>query len=215
MSHTTPPTTPGWPPQPEPPKKNRTIPVIIGSAVAAIAAIITTGVIVANSRDDTSDTTTAADTAASADDTITAAEEPEPTPEDTEPEVMGLTDGVTYEDGVEVELSGYTRGTSSAYASPENTPYVTFTVKIVNGSESMVDIGTGYVLCFHGDESREAEQIFDPERGLEGVPPMRLRPGRTASAKVACEMPKGEEYLQVELAPSVEAEVAVFAGNVK
>ncbi len=203
----------GYPPPP--PKRKNYIPIIIGTATALIAAIITAGVVVANSRDDNNTTTTTADTAAPANDAITAAEEPEPTPEDTEPEVMGLTDGVTYEDGVEVDLSGYTRGTSSAYASPENTPYVAFTVKIVNGSESMVDIGTGYVLCFYGDESREAEQIFDSERGMEGVPSMRLRPGRTATAKVACELPKDEEYLQVELAPSAEAETAIFAGNVK
>lgn len=207
----TPPPMPAYNPPPAP-KKSRTNAIIIGSATAVLAAIVATGVVVVNSRDDNSDdATSAADTSAPADDTITAAAEP--TPEDTEPEVMGLTDGVAYEDGVEVTLSGYARGVSSAYAAPESTPYVSFTVKVVNGSESIVDLGTGYVMCYYGDESKEAEQIFDD--GLDGLPSMRLRPGRTASAKVACELPKGEEYLQVELAPSMEAETAIFAGNVK
>jgi hypothetical protein len=40
-------------------------------------------------------------------------------------------------------------------------------------------------------------------------------PGRTMKAKVACKVPKGEEYLQVEMAPSFESETAIFAGNVK
>ncbi|MFE9098924.1 hypothetical protein [Streptomyces sp. NPDC007264] len=215
MSKSTPPPMPDFPPPPPPAtKRNRTNVIIIGSAAAVIATIIATGVVVANSRDDnSSDTTTAAETSTPSDDTITAAAEPEPTPEDTEPEVMGLTDGVTYEDGVEVDLSGYKRGVSSAYAAPESTPYISFKVKIVNGSESVVDIGTGYVMCYYGDESREAEQIFD--EGLDGLPSMQLRPGRTATTRVACEMPKSEEYLQIELAPSMEAETAIFAGNVK
>lgn len=159
--------------------------------------------------------TAAASSSTPTDDTITAAAEPEPTPEDTEPEVMSLTDAISYNDGVEVALSDYKRGVSSAYASPESTPYVSFTVKIVNGSGSTVDIGTGYVMCYYGDESQEAEQIFDSERDMEGMPSMKLRAGRTAKATVGCELPKGEEYLQVEMAPHMDAEVAVFAGNVK
>lgn len=215
---TTPPPPNDFPPLPaEPPKPrgSRTNTVIIVSAVAVIAAVVATGVIVVNSRDDKTDTSSASTSSTPTDDTITAAAEPEPTPEDTEPEVMGLTDGVSYEDGVEVALSGYKRGTTSEWAAPGNTPYVSFTVKIDNKSAATVDVGTGYFMCFYGEESQEAEQVFDSERGLEGMPSMKLRPGRVAKATVACEMPKGEAYLQVELAPSMDAEVAVFAGNVK
>lgn len=179
----------------------------------AAAAIVAGSVAIANSSDDaTSSSSTAAETPT--DDTITAAAE-EPTPEETVPEVLALTDGVSYENGVEVTLSGYKRGTSSAWASPESTAYVSFTVKIDNKSDALLDVGTGYVMCYYGDESREGEQIFDSERGLEGLPSMKLRPGRTAKATVACELPKGEEYLQIELAPDMESETAIFAGNVK
>jgi hypothetical protein len=217
MSHTPPPPPefpPPTPPAPPAPKPSRTNAIIIGSAAAVIAAIVATGIVVANSRDDSGSSATA-ETSAPADDTITAAEEPESTPENTEPQVMSLTDGISYEDGVEVMLSDYKRGVSSDTAAPSATPYVAFTVKIDNKSSSVVDVGTGYILCYTGDESQQAEQIFDSERGLEGLPPMKLRPGKAATATVACEMPKEEEYLQVEMAPSMEAQVAVFAGNVK
>jgi hypothetical protein len=216
MTHTPPP--PDFPPpapaQPPATKKNRTNAIIIGSAVAVIAAIIGTGIVVSNSRDD-DNTASTTKTSAPVDETVTADEEPEPTPEDTEPKVMGLTDGVSYQDGVEVQLSDYKRGVSSDTAAPSGTPYVAFTVEINNKSQSIVDIGTGYVMCYYGDESRTSEQIFDSERGLEGVPSMRLQPGRTAKATVACEMPKNQQYLQVEMAPSMEAQAAIFAGNIK
>ncbi|MFF4252273.1 hypothetical protein ACFY1L_13790 [Streptomyces sp. NPDC001663] len=207
----TPPPMPAYDP-PSAPKKSRTNAIIIGSATAVIAAIIGTGIVVVQARDDDKPQATA-EISAPADDTVTAAVEEEATPEDTEPAVMGLTDGVSYEDGVELSLSDYKRGTSSAWAAPENTPYVAFTVKIDNKSESVVDIGTGYVMCYYGDDSQESEQIFDD--GLDGLPSMKLRPGRTAKAKVACEMPKSEEYLQVEVSPSMDDETAIFAGNVK
>lgn len=213
MTAATPPPMPGYgPPLPPPPapKKRRTG-LIIGAAVA-VAAIVTTTLVIVNSGDD-ADTSGSAAAETPADSTVTAAAEEEPAPEDTAPEVMALTDGVKYETGVEVTLSGYKRGTSSAWAAPESTPYVAFTVKVVNGSESALDLGTGFVMCYYGDESREGEQIFD--EGLDGLPQMKLRPGRTAKATVGCELPKGQSYLQVELAPDMESEVAVFAGNVK
>lgn len=213
------PTQPDFPPPlpPEPPaapKKSRTNAIIIGSAVAVIAAIVATGIVVVNSGDD--DSSPAAEASTPADSTVTAAaDEPEPEPTESQPEVMGLTDGVAYEDGVEVTLSGYKRGTSSEYAAPASTEYVAFTVKIDNKSDGVVDVGTGFFMCYYGDASSQAEQIFDPDRNLENLPTMRLRPGRKATTTVACEMPKKESYLQVELTPSMESQTAIFAGDVK
>jgi hypothetical protein len=217
MSTPTPPQPdfpPPLPPEPPKPAKSRTNLVIIGSAVAVIAAIVATGIVVVNSRDD--DSSPAAASSTPADSTVTAAaEEPEPEPTESQPEVTALTDGVAYEDGVEVTLSGYKRGTSSEYAAPASTEYVAFTVKIDNKSEGVVDVGTGFVMCYYGDASSQSEQVFDPDRNLEGLPTMRLRPGRKATATVACEMPKKESYLQVELSPSMESQTAIFAGDVK
>lgn len=216
MSTPTPPQPdfpPPLPPEPPKPAKSRTNAIIIGSAAAVIAAIVATGIVVVNSRDDKA---SPAPSGTPSDSTVTAAaEEPEPEPTETQPEVMGLTDGVAYEDGVEVDLSDYKRGTSSAYSSPENTPYVSFTVKVANKSDAVVDLGSGYVSCYYGDEAREGELVFSSDPELGGLPSMRLRAGRSATARMACELPKGEEYLQLELAPYAEAEPAIFAGNVK
>ena len=216
MTHDAPPPMPEFPPPPPAPKRPRNW-VVIGSAAAVIAAVIGTGVFVVNSRDgDDSSGTAAAESSTPTDDTVTAAaEEPEPTPEDTQPEIMALTDAVEYVDGFEMRLVDYKRGTSSEYSAPENTPYASFTVKVTNGSDAVVDLNSGYISCFYGDESQEGELIFSSDPELGGLPSMQLRPGRSASARVACELPKGEEYLQIELAPYSDAEPAIFAGNVK
>lgn len=141
MTHDTTPPMPGFPPPSPPPaapKKNRTNLIVIGSAVAVIAAVVTTGVVVVNSRNDNGPSAKATETTPSGD-TVTAAEEPEPSPSDTGPQVFGLTDAASYESNVEVSLSKFTRGVSSEYASPENTPYVKFLVKVKNGSSSTLD----------------------------------------------------------------------------
>lgn len=214
MSNDTPPPMPDFPPPPPAPKKPRNW-VVIGTGIAVIAAVIGTGVFVVNSRDDSADTGSASASSTPTDETVTAAVEEEPTPQDTQPEIMALTDAVEYVDGFEMSLSDYKRGTSSEYSSPENTPYASFTVKVTNGSDAVVDLNSGYISCFYGEESREGELIFSSDPELGGLPSMQLRPGRSASARVACQLPKGEEYLQIELAPYSDAEPAIFAGNVK
>jgi hypothetical protein len=220
MSNTTPPPPPpGFPPplppeQPATPGKSRTNAIIIGAAVAVIAAIIGTGVVVVNSRDDDSSTeTAAAKSSTPAGDTVTAAEEPTPTPSDTGPEVFGLSDGVAYDSGVELSLAKFTRATSSDYAAPENTPYVRFTVKIKNGSSATVDTTSLSVNCSYGEDGQSSESIFDD--GLNGAPSTKLLAGRSLSVAWGCELPKGEEVLQVEVTPDYESETAIFTGKVK
>lgn len=223
MSNTTPPPPPpppGFPPplptEPPAPKRNRTNAIIIGSAVAVIAAIVTTGVVVVNSRDDDGSTASSSASSESATpfgDTVTAAEEPTPTPEDTGPQVFGLNDPVSYETGVEVSLSKFTRATSSSYASPGNTPYVKFTVKIKNGSDATVDTTSLSVSCSYGVDGQSSESIFDD--GLNGSPTTKLLADRSLSVAWGCELPKGEQVLQVEVSPDFESETAIFTGSVK
>lgn len=214
MSDTTPPPMPDFPPPPPAPKKPRNW-VVIGTGIAVIAAVIGTGVFVVNSRDDNAGTSSTSASSTPTDDTVTAAVEEEPTPEETGPEIMALTDAVKYVDGFEMSLADYKRGTSSEYSAPENSPYASFTVKVTNGSDAVVDLNSGYISCFYGEESRQGELIFSSDPELGGLPSMQLRPGRSASARVACQLPKAEEYLQIELAPYSDAEPAIFAGNVK
>lgn len=173
---------------------------------AAAAVVLLTG---CTSNDIDSDT----DREASPDDTVTAAtEDPEEDTEEDGDKAVGLTQAVTYDDGVEVSLTGFTRGVSSEFAAPENTPYIKFTIKVDNRSKATMDLNEMYLSCLYGDDAKEGEQIFD--EGLD-MPTTHLRPGRSISVTTACELPKGEEYAQIELIPTVDSETAIFAGEVK
>ncbi len=102
---------------------------------------------------------------------------------------------------------------SSDYAAPENTPYVKFTIKVVNNSDATVDANQMTVNCAYGDEGKEGEAIYDD--GLDGLPDTRILAGRSLSVTWACELPKKETFLQVEVAPDWESEESIFAGDVK
>lgn len=124
-----------------------------------------------------------------------------------------LTDTVAYENDVEVSLSKFTRATSSEYASPENAPYIRFTVKVVNGSGGTIDATGLTVNCSYGEDGQTSESVFDD--GLDGSPTTKLLAGRSINVPWGCELPKGERVLQIEVSPDFESEAAIFTGNVK
>lgn len=145
--------------------------------------------------------------------TITpAAEEPTPSPSPTDT-TFTLTETAKYVSKIEVSLSRFKRGVSSDVAAPANTAYLKFTVKIVNGSGKTIDLNEMSVNCQYGDAGQSSDQIFDD--GLDGTPTTHLLPGRSISAPLACELPKSEHYLQVEVTPDMDSQAAIFAGNVK
>ncbi|MEV1068968.1 hypothetical protein [Streptomyces sp. NPDC050263] len=218
-----PPPMPGYgpqfpPPPPPPPRKTNTVLVAGAAAVAAavLASLVT--VAVTGSGDDgakaaptvtVTRTELAEDTGAGAE-TDTA---DEPAAEETEDGAYTLSDTVAYENDVEISLSKFSRGVSHDYASPENTPYVKFTIKLVNSSKSTFDATGMTVNCAYGDEGKEGEAIFDD--GLDGTPDTNVLAGRSLSFTWGCELPKTEKYLQIEVAPDYESETAIFAGTVK
>ncbi|CAL9391740.1 hypothetical protein SUDANB105_01270 [Streptomyces sp. enrichment culture] len=217
----TPPPMPGYGPPvaPPPPKGPRTALIAAGAAVAAavVASLVTVGVS-GDSEAKPAPTVTVTMTAPAA-----GAEEDAGSGADTESEpatdeagsgdAYGLADTVAYENDVEVSLSGFTRGVSNDYAAPENTPYVKFTIKVVNGSDATIDANEMTVNCAYGDEGKEGEAIYDD--GLDGLPDTRILAGRSLSVPWACELPKNDTFVQVEVAPDWESEEAVFAGDVK
>ncbi|MDX3134902.1 hypothetical protein PV367_35110 [Streptomyces europaeiscabiei] len=237
MSHdiTPPPPMPGYgppmPPQPpRPPGGNRTNLVIVGCAVAVVASVIGTGVVLMNDGDGTASpaprvtvtrTVTAEDADTTGDDgsgsgSDDSSDDASDTSTDTSTDddgVFALDDTVIYDSDVEVTLSGFRRGVSSEYASPENTPYAKFTIKIVNGSDVTVDANEMTVDCAYGDEGKEGEGIYDD--GLDGLPDTRILAGRSLTVPWACELPRSETFLQVEVSPDYDSEEAVFTGNVK
>lgn len=216
MSHDTPPPPmPGFPPPP-PAKKSRTNTIIVGSAAAVIATIVATGIAVSGDGDGQAKpapTVTVTEIVPADDAPAAADEDTEPAAEDTDDDVYSLTDTVTYENDVDVNLSKFSRGTSSEYASPENTPYAKFTIKIVNGSGGSINANELTVNCAYGDEGQEGEAIYDD--GLDGLPETRILAGRSLTVPWACELPKDQKFLQVEVAPDYESETAIFTGNVK
>jgi hypothetical protein len=222
MSHNvTPPPMPGFPPQPQPPHQKRgpANAVVLGAAAAVIVTIVVTGVVVGSKVGDEAKpapTVTVTETV-SADEAAAAAEDAseEPSPADTSDGVYALDDTVTYESDVEVSLSGFSRAVSGEYASPENTPYVKFTVKVVNGGDKTLDATMLTVNCSYGKDGRSSEAVFDGDAGLDGGPDTRLLAGRSLNVPWGCELPKGEKLLQVEVAPDFDSETAIFTGSVK
>lgn len=216
MNHDTPPPPmPEFPPPPPAPKKNHTNAIIIGSAAAVIATIVATGIAVSSSGDGEAKPapTITVTEIAPADDAPAAADDTEPAAEESDDDVYSLADTVTYENDVDVSLSKFSRGVSSDYASPENTPYAKFTIKIVNGSGGSINANELTVNCAYGDEGKEGEAIYDD--GLNGLPETRILAGRSLTVPWACQLPKDQKFLQVEVAPDCESETAIFTGNIK
>ncbi|WP_328874905.1 hypothetical protein OHT76_35250 [Streptomyces sp. NBC_00287] len=207
----------GPPMAPPPPKGPRTALIATAAAVVAavLAAAITAGVTGGDSEEaKPAPTVTVTETAPAADEEAEADTGSEPAAEEAgSGDAYSLTDTVAYENDVEVSLSGFGRGVSSEYAAPENTPYVKFTIKVVNNSDATVDANEMTVNCAYGDEGKEGEAIYDD--GLDGLPDTRILAGRSLSVPWACELPKKETFLQVEVAPDWESEESVFAGDVK
>ncbi|MFF7391765.1 hypothetical protein ACFZAE_25390 [Streptomyces scabiei] len=234
MSHDiTPPPMPGFgppmPPQPpKPPSGNRTNLIIVGCAVAVVASVIGTGIAVTNDGDASASpapTVTVTKTVAAQDADTTGDDSGDDSGEGTEESsdtsdtatdddgVFALDDEVIYDSDVEVALSGFKRGVSSDYAVPESTPYVKFNIKITNGSDATIDANEMTVNCAYGDQGKEGEAIYDD--GLNGLPDTRILAGRSLTVPWACELPKSETFLQVEVSPDYDSEEAIFTGDVK
>ncbi|MFF3941433.1 hypothetical protein [Streptomyces phaeofaciens] len=226
MSHdVTPPPMPGHTPAPapgygppRPPRRNTTILVAAAAAtVAAVLAATVTAGVTGDKEAEAAPTVTVTETvSAQGDEDAADADvyaEAEPTPEDDGDDSYALDDTVVYDHDVEVSLSKFSRGVSSEYASPENTAYAKFTIKVVNASDKTVDADEMTVSCAYGDEGREGEAIYDD--GLDGLPDTSILAGRSLSVPWACELPKGETFLQVEVAPDYDSETAIFTGDVK
>ncbi|MFJ1995295.1 DUF4352 domain-containing protein [Streptomyces asiaticus] len=133
-------------------------------------------------------------------------------PTDDSTDALGLDDTAAYEGGVEISLSKFTRGTSSEWAAPENTPYVKFSITFENKGKETADLNTVSLSCQRAEAP--GEEIFDSEHGLDGLPMTHLLPGRSVTSPVACSLPADETYLQVEVSPGL-ADTAVFSGHIK
>lgn len=115
----------------------------------------------------------------------------------------------TYGDGVSVGLSAFSRGKSSSYGSPSDTPYVSFQVTVTNHSPQPVDLEWMTVNCAAG--GRSAQRVFDDGLDLSET---HLMTGKSYRIKAACSVPKSVHDIQVEVSPDFDHDSAVFTGTV-
>ena len=140
---------------------------------------------------------------------------PEPEETATSDGIYELTEAAVYKDERKIQLSAFSRAVSSGTASPEKTAYARFTLTVTNDSTEHMDLARVYISCQYGAEGRESEEIFDSANGLNGMPSTHLLAGRKLSTTIGCELPKNETYLQIEVTPDLDSEVAIFTGNVQ
>jgi hypothetical protein len=217
----TPPPAPGYlPPQlPHPPNRTTTVLIAAAAAVVAavLAAVVTASVGGGDGGAEAAPTVTVTKTVpADSGDTVADTESDAPTEEagqEAGEDSYGFEDTIVYDSDVEISLSKFSRAVSSDYASPENTPYAKFTIKIVNNSGKKFDASQMTVNCAYGDAGQESEAVFDD--GLDGSPDTSVLAGRSLSVAWGCELPKGETFLQIEVAPDYESETSIFAGDLK
>lgn len=132
--------------------------------------------------------------------------------------IFDLNEKAEYKDGIEISLSKFSRGRSSDGASPENTPYIAFTVEIANGKKTKMDLAEVMIDCMTGVPKEPlvaSEEIFDYEQGLKGTSDTTLLPGDQTVMRIACAMKGSESELQIDIAPDWESETATFHGKVK
>jgi hypothetical protein len=132
---------------------------------------------------------------------------PEPTePEDTGPARFGQS--YTYTDGITVRVTKPKPYTPSEYAAVGRGAPIMFDVILVNETRKPFDPSLALVSVQSGN--REAEEIFDSEKGLDGTPQTKVLPGREARYTVGFSV-KNPDDLVVQVAPSFEHEESLWA----
>ncbi|MGW6457870.1 hypothetical protein ACWF94_18500 [Streptomyces sp. NPDC055078] len=193
------------------------------AGIAALLGAALGGLVLSGCGDDSeprpavtvTETVTADGAAPAGSGTESGSDPAEPAADEPSDDTHRLTDTVVYENKSTITLSSFARGVSTDTASPENTPYVKFTLKVTNGTSEKMDMAMLTIGCQYGDEGKDSEQVFDSAAGLDGPSSTHVRPGRSSTATIACEFPKAEKYLQIEIAPDTDSQTAIFAGDVK
>lgn len=214
------PTQPGWsqpgPPMPPPRKPNTG--KVVGIVVGAVAGFIVVAMLflggcaalLADAGNNVDTATPAAGPSGDKPKDESSGDKP------ADDGTVGLTDKVTYENGVQVQLADFKRGRTGEFAVPQNTDYVKFTVTMVNGSKETIDAVALYVQCQYGQNpAHDGEMVFDHDNGIDGPPSTHVTPGNSITYVMACVMPKDETRLQVEASPSWISDTALFVGKVK
>lgn len=126
---------------------------------------------------------------------------------------VALTGTAKWRNGVAMKLSGFKRGTSGDYATPDHTPYLRFTVTLTNGDKTPLDASALTLSCPNG-----GEEIFDTDKGLNGAPSGHILSGKSLSWQIACAFQAADTYAQIEATPFDSGagwyRTAIFTGKV-
>lgn len=179
---------------------------------AAIAAVACTGVLLASC----SATEGGASDAAALRGANVPSEVPQtepPTLDEPEPKVELAYFGQTYEwaDGMALTVSQPEPFKPSRFAAADKGDHVRFTVTIVNGTGKTYDPAS-YFWATMQSGNREASEIFDSARGLDGLPGTSILPGREAQFDVGFTVLDPRD-LVYEVQPSVDHDPAYFVSQ--
>ncbi len=149
--------------------------------------------------------------------TVSASKDTGPAQDDSDSSTLtvALDKTATWKNGVTAHLSGFSRGTTSEFASPSHKAYLAFSVTVNNGSKSPLDLSLFQLSCPDG-----ADEVFDTDSGFGGAPDAHVLPGRSQSWKEACVFAKEAKNAQIELTPMDPSgdgwyRTAIFTGTVR
>lgn len=109
----------------------------------------------------------------------------------------------TYDDGLTVKVSKPVPYEPSQYATSSNLPAIRFTVTIVNKTGKPFDPTLVYLTMQSGN--KEAEQIFDSAKGLNGSPMTKVLDGRESQFDVGFNVKNPKDLvLDVSLDAGIE-----------
>ncbi|MEV7952971.1 hypothetical protein [Streptomyces sp. NPDC088141] len=128
---------------------------------------------------------------------------------------LALDGTAKWRNGVETNLSDFSRGFSTDCAMPDHAAYLGFTVTVGNGSKKPFDLSMTNLSCLDG-----GDEIFDSAKGLNGAPDSHVLPGKSGTWKTACAFNKSNNKVRIEVTPYdtdslARYRTAIFTGEVK
>lgn len=171
-------------------------------AAATILGIALTGC--ATTEGSTDDSPPAGTNADKSSDTTEDTETAEP-----EPAQPTFGQAYTYKDGLTVKVGRPRPFTPSEYAASGPGPAIVFTFTVVNKTGAPYDPSLFYATLQSGN--KEASEIYDSEKGINGSPQTKVLNGRESQWKAAWNV-KNPRDLVLELSPDagIEYESVIF-----
>lgn len=129
--------------------------------------------------------------------------------------VANFKQAYTYDDGLKIQVSKIDTAKAGEYAmgAKPGASVLVLTVKITNGTKTVIDPALLTAALTYGADGTEVEQVFDGDLG--GGFSAKIAPGKSASAEFGYSVPKaGYGSVTFDVSPDFERESALFSGPV-